>query len=152
MKGCPPLQGRHARRAGGHGLGAVCGLMPGRQAGPRSRPSLPCQPQLLTVPLAPGRRTQCRPHPAGGWGWRSELAQPFSGERPPHRPLCGVVQLLAQLRTPPSLIQNTALVPVTTKGPYFPSSFIRAGFELTGPGSGDLDKNKAAQLLTLRAR
>lgn len=66
------------------------------------------------------------------------------------RPLCGVVKLLAQLWLPPALVQNAALVTLTTKGPYFPSSFIRAGFGLTGSGSGDVDKNKAALLLTLR--
>lgn len=126
--------------------------LPGRQAGPHPSPSLPCQPQLLTGPLAPKRPSPRCPHTAGGCGWRSGPARSFSGERPPHKPLCGVVELLAQLCPPPSVVQNTALVTPTTKGPYFPSSFIRVSFGLTGSGSEDLDKNKAALLLTLRTQ
>lgn len=40
--------------------------LPSRQAGPHPSPSLPCQPQLLTSPLAPRRPSPRCPHTAGG--------------------------------------------------------------------------------------
>lgn len=117
-----------------------------------SQPLFPRQPQLLTEPLSPGRPSpRCR-HPAGGWGRRSGLSQPSRAEKPPPRPFCGVIKLLAGLCPLPFRAQSTALVPVTTKGPYSPPSFISAGFGLTGSGCGDFYRNRAALPLTLRAQ
>lgn len=117
-----------------------------------SQPLFPRQPQLLTEPLSPGRPSpHCR-HPAGGWGRRSGLSQPSRAEKPLPRPVCGVIKLLAGLCPLPFGAQSTALVPVTTKGPYSPPSFISAGFGLTGSGCGDFYRNRAALPLTLRAQ
>lgn len=47
-------------------LGHSVWPLPSRQAGPHPNPSSPCQPQLLTGPLAPRRPSPCCPHPVGG--------------------------------------------------------------------------------------
>lgn len=148
---CPGILGCwRAVRPGRVDVPAGLRAMAGRRTS--SQPLFPRQPQLLTEPLSPGRPSpHCR-HPAGGWGRRSGLSQPSRAEKPLPRPVCGVIKLLAGLCPLPFGAQSTALVPVTTKGPYSPPSFISAGFGLTGSGCGDFYRNRAALPLTLRAQ
>lgn len=118
--GLSALQGRRAHRAPGHGSGAVCGLC---LAG---RLDLSPAPRPLPTPaadraLGPRRPSPCCPHSIGGRGWKSGPAQPFSNERPPHRPLCGVIKLLAL----PSSLPGTEHCPCHSyhKGPLCPFIF-----------------------------
>lgn len=117
-----------------------------------SQPFFLCQPQLLTKLLTPGRPSPHCPHHTEGWGCKAGMAQPSSSKRlPASRPLCGVVKLLAGSALLPFPAQNSMLVTLPTKGPYFPPSFIRSGFGLTGSGYGDLDRNREALPLTPQA-
>lgn len=109
------LQGRRAHRAQGHGLGAVCGLcLAGR---------LDLIPAPLPLPTpaadrAPGPgdplHVVLTPWEAGGGSQGQHCHSAMRG------PLTGlsVGSLNSWLCPPPSLVQNTALVILATKGPY----------------------------------
>lgn len=119
--GLSALAGQTCPQGSGPWLGRGVWPLPGRQAGPHPSPSSPCQPQLLTRPQAPRRPSPYCPQPVGAWGWKSGPAQPFSNERQPHRPLCGVLNLL----TLPSCLPSAEHCPCHSchKGPLFPFIF-----------------------------